>query len=1364
MTKMNLKPNLPHWIGTFLLGLAFLLPGTPDLRAQAVYSLLIAKGQYCFQESDALPEGLLLDNTTGPVQFLAESFGEGLTAGHLRVPGIPEFIVMEADIFEGEAEFFHERRFGLELGEFTPDGPTMRMNAAFPGGTYFVTNITSTGGRIVRSLTLAALSTNVLPKSPFISNLAALREMDPTQPFTLRWIEHGPGTSSEFVQISIEDEFGDEVIFSPDLGEPGQLTGASPRQFVIPADTLQAGTRYEGRLLFANVVVNTVSGGTRLVGGFFMETGFEINPIPPGGRIALTATNFSVNEGGSSLDITLTRYGGSSGVATVELHTVNGTATHGADYSGSPEPTVVTFADGETNISVNITITDDTDLEGNETFRVVLEDPTGADLGRAQAVVTIVDNENPNAPVFNLALTNITVPESQATLVVTVNRTGDLTATNTVQIATKDPGTALAFADFGFGAAVLTFAPGERTKTFPVAIVNDALEETDEDFLVCLNAPSEGSSIGPRQTARVLIIDNDTAGRFSFSAAMYTVSELSNSVRVLVRRTGGGAGSARVRVTSMDDTADEDDDYGGVDEEFTFGSNVVEQAITLPIYGDMLAEGDETFRVSLSIPEDSGGALPGPITNATVKIIDDEISIGFRSLTYSNSEAGPVANITVERSGPLTAAAAVQYATTDDTAQAGHDYLGTNGTLHLPAGLPQKTFAVRLINDALVEGNETVRLALHSPSNALLVVEKTNAVLTIGDNDRGGVLQFSSTNITATEAARLATLTVTRTDGLASNVTVCLILEDGPEVGGAVNPDDYTPTNTAGTVTNKIVLAFRVGEPSKLVRVPLLNDQLAEGIETFRARLEEPTGGASLGTRSNTVVQIRDNDQGGKINFSRAAYTVNENGTNLLVTIARTGGAASNVTVIFKSFSNATATAGVDFTAATTPITFGPGQTSTNILVPIQQDDFAEGDERFQLSLMDPLGGGMIGPVSNAVVTIVDDESSISFTNAMYMVNETGPSVTINAVRSGARLTQVSVEVTIQNITASGADHRGTNLTLTFAPNVAFKSITIPIVNDLLDENDEDFTVSLGNPQGGVQLGTVTNTTVVIKDNDAGGVIQFSAANYTATEGAAASILITRSLPPGSPPGTTLATNVSVQFMTFDNTAMSGLDYTTVASNVTFGAGQTMKTVAVPTLTDGLMETPELATLELDSPTGGATLGTNDVADLTINDRPDPNAVPLAGAEFFNSMTVGVTNLTFSRTFNVTEGTLTDVFFENTGVPGNYRIAGMRNINQTSPLIVGIEYFYIGVNGFTGPGTYMLTSQRLEADALYVRGTNDEPTNFGYGAFDEGVTGTVTIDAMNDTTITGRFNVIISDDDDPTKWVRSTGSFRALMR
>ena len=146
--------------------------------------------------------------------------------------------------------------------------------------------------------------------------------------------------------------------------------------------------------------------------------------------------------------------------------------------------------------------------------------------------------------------------------------------------------------------------------------------------------------------------------------------------------------------------------------------------------------------------------------------------------------------------------------------------------------------------------------------------------------------------------------------------------------------------------------------------------------------------------------------------------------------------------------------------------------------------------------------------------------------------------------------------------------------------------------------------------------------------------------------------------------------------------------------------------------------------------------------------------------EFFNSTTRGVTNLTFNKTYNITDGTFTDIDYERvTG--NNYRITARKQLADISA--VGTETFTLGVNGFTGPGIYVLTSAHLQADASFDRRTSASSSDFDYGANDEGTTGTITIDGFANNIICGRFDIIISDEADRTKWVRSTGSFRAYF-
>ena len=110
-------------------------------------------------------------------------------------------------------------------------------------------------------------------------------------------------------------------------------------------------------------------------------------------------------------------------------------------------------------------------------------------------------------------------------------------------------------------------------------------------------------------------------------------------------------------------------------------------------------------------------------------------SLQFSAASYSVSEAGSAATITVARTGGSTGAASVDYATSNGTATAGGDYNAASGTLSWADGdSSSKTFTVAVNDDSIVEGNETVNLALTNASGASLGTQPT-AVLTILEND-----------------------------------------------------------------------------------------------------------------------------------------------------------------------------------------------------------------------------------------------------------------------------------------------------------------------------------------------------------------------------------------------------------------------------------------------------------------------------------------------------------------------------------------------------------------------------------------------------------------------------------------------------
>src|SRR5262249_23987185 len=157
------------------------------------------------------------------------------------------------------------------------------------------------------------------------------------------------------------------------------------------------------------------------------------------------------------------------------------------------------------------------------------------------------------------------------------------------------------------------------------------------------------------------------------------------------------------------------------------------------------------------------------------------------------------------------------FATSNGTATAGSDYTATSGTLNFADGEVSKTFSISIVNDTLVEGDETVNLTLSSPTGATLG-SPAAALLTIQDDDvaRPGNLQFSATAYTVNKTQRTATITVTRIGDSNVPVTVHYATSDGTATAGS----DYTAVS--GT------LSFGIGETSKTFTVPIIDDTAVE--------------------------------------------------------------------------------------------------------------------------------------------------------------------------------------------------------------------------------------------------------------------------------------------------------------------------------------------------------------------------------------------------------------------------------------------------------------------------------------------------------------------------------------------------------
>jgi hypothetical protein len=220
---------------------------------------------------------------------------------------------------------------------------------------------------------------------------------------------------------------------------------------------------------------------------------------------------------------------------------------------------------------------------------------------------------------------NYTVAENVAggKVTITVNRSGGCGDPVTVDYTTL-ANSALAASDYTTKTGTLSFASGEMAKTFEVTILNDTVDETTESFLLQLSNPGAGHVLGQMRTAVITIEDDDVAGAFEFSNALYTANENGGSLTVTVNRVGGSAGAVTVRYSTGNATATSGADYTALSNlTLSFAHGQASKTFTVTILNDTGVEGAEQFNLTLSTP--SGRSILGKQSKAVVYLVDDEI-------------------------------------------------------------------------------------------------------------------------------------------------------------------------------------------------------------------------------------------------------------------------------------------------------------------------------------------------------------------------------------------------------------------------------------------------------------------------------------------------------------------------------------------------------------------------------------------------------------------------------------------------------------------------------------------------------------------------------------------------------------------
>ena len=872
---------------------------------------------------------------------------------------------------------------------------------------------------------------------------------------------------------------------------------------------------------------------------------------------------------------------------TFQWQTADGSATAGSDYTAQAE-TSVTIPAGSTSATVRVQTTEDTVVEGDETFTASISADNlplgiGLDDDSTTTTVTIADDDTATLR-FDPA--TVTVTEA-GTATFTVKLTQEVASDVTFTWQTAD-GSATAGSDYSAQAETsVTIPAGSTSATLEVPTTADTVVEGDETFTATFSAGSLPTGVALGTATATATIDDDDTATLGFDPDTATATE-GGTVAFTVKLTKEADSDVTFTWQTADGSATAGSDYSAQAEtSVTIPAGSTSATLEVPTTADTVVEGDETFTASISATNLPSGITLGTATSATATIDDDDTAtLGFDPAAASVTEGGTV-SLTVKLTREADSAVTFTWQTADGSATASDYSAQTPTPVTIPAGSTSATLEVQTTADTVVEGDETFTASISADSlpDGVTLGTATSATVTIDDDDTA-TLGFDPAAASVTEGGTVS-LTVKLTKEADSDVTFTWQTADGSATAGS----DYT----AQAETSVTIPA---GSTSATLHVQTTPDTVVEGDETFTASISADTlpNRITLGTATSATATIDDDDTA-TLGFDPPAVSVTEGGT-VSLTVKLTKEADSDVTFTWQTADDS-ATAS-DYSAQTpTAVTIPAGSTSATLEVQTTADTVVEGDETFTATISaDNLPSGVTLGTATATATIDDDDgATLRFDPATVTVTE-GGSATFTVKLS----LQVASDVTFKWQTADDSATAGSDYTpqaetsVTIAAGDTSATLEVQTTPDSVVEGDETFTASISaaNLPAGVTLGTATATATI--DDDDTATLGFDPVTVTVTEGGSATFTVKLTQEADS--------DVTFTWQTADDSATAGSDYTAQAeTSVTIPAGSTSATLHVQTTPDLVVEGDETFTASIGAANlpAGVTLGTS-TATATIHD------------------------------------------------------------------------------------------------------------------------------------------------------------------
>jgi len=954
------------------------------------------------------------------------------------------------------------------------------------------------------------------------------------------------------------------------------------------------------------------------------------NDLSPG-SVTFSSASYVTNETAGAVVLTVNRVGADKGTLTVQCITTNGTAISGVNYTGVTNTLVWNSLDFSPRYVVvpliNNGLVGPTTTFGAYLTNAIVDTtnaPSVLSGTPTAATVTIIDDNSYGSLQFSAP--SYQVYEKGGYITIPVIRTGGSAQTLTVNFATADGPVAVSSGPLPNYVGItntLTFGPGQVAQTFNVTILDDGVTDAppaDFYFTVNLSATTPPGMLGYQSSARVYIVDAERfiypagspdAPNPDFNGDVYSVGLQTNGQIVAAGAFSIVNNFPRNNIARLN--AD-----GSIDTTFLnglAGANAPVQTLLVQSDGRILAAGPFTQMDSLNrnglVRLMSDGSLDSSFNaggggDSTVFALaetfmpDRRLLIGGSFLNMNGSSHPGLARL--NNAGVL-----------DSTFDPN---LSINGTVYAIAAYPTNTIqgGKILIGGSFTAVDGVVRngIARLNPDGTLdtgfdPASGATNAVRALAIQLDGNVLVGGSfTSFNGYPLNHIARLNINGQVDTSFNV--------GPGADDTVEAIVVQPdtrivlvglfTHVNGVSRNRITrllpdgtvdpaINFGLGADGYIDTVALQPDGMmviGGGFTSFdglsRPHLARLYGGSIAGS--------------GVFQFTSANFQVDENATNAVLSVSRQGGTAGNMTVDFTTV-GLTAVPGVNFSNVQTTLSFPVGETFRSVVVPVIDDFKITPDLIVSNYLSNPSPPSGLGEQAFAYLTILNDDSTVSFSKDSYSVQQNVPSGAyfVDVLRQGSTRGSASVEffTTTNGTAVAGTDYTTVSNTLIFQPGVTDLEVKIPILNNPLATSDATVTMQLSNTLNTLLTIPSAATLTIQTTNSSPGQLMFSQTNYVVGEG------------DGFLYVTILRTNgqtgkITVDFSTLPGSAVAGLEYVATNGSLTFDPQDTSKVFPVQILQNNQFLGNQTFSLLLSNASNGATLiGPTNVPVTIIDDN-----------------------------------------------------------------------------------------------------------------------------------------------------------------